>query len=45
MHKFTTLLVQRYQALVIEVLDVKGMQMSHVASKGLHRSILACLLN
>ena len=39
MHKFTTLLVQHYQTLVIEDLNVKGMQMSHVASKGLHRSM------
>lgn len=39
MHKFTTILVTRYNTLVIEDLNVNGMQMSHVASKGLHRSM------
>lgn len=38
-HKFTTHLVTTYGKIVIEDLDVKRMQMSHVASKGLHRSL------
>lgn len=37
--KFTTHLVTTYSKIVIEDLDVKRMQMSHVASKGLHRSL------
>lgn len=37
-HKFTTELVSEYDIIVIEDLDVKHMQMSHVASKGLQRS-------
>lgn len=37
--KFTTHLVTTYGKVVIEDLDVKRMQMSHVASKGLHRSL------
>lgn len=37
-HKFTTNLVKNYDSIVIEDLDVKHMQMSHVASKGLQRS-------
>ena len=36
--KFTTKLVSDYDQIVIEDLDVKQMQMSHVASKGLQRS-------
>ena len=32
-------MVTDYYRLVIEDLDVKGMMMSHVASKGLHRSL------
>lgn len=39
LHKLTTQLVTDYDKLVIEDLDVKGMMMSHVASKGLHRSL------
>ena len=39
LHKFTTQLVKDYDKIVIEDLDVKQMQMSHVASKGLHRSM------
>ena len=38
-HKFTTKLVSDYDKIVIEDLDVKKMQMTHVASKGLHRSL------
>ncbi|WGN89309.1 RNA-guided endonuclease InsQ/TnpB family protein [Ligilactobacillus faecis] len=38
-HKFTTELVTNYDQVVIEDLDVKKMQMTHVASKGLHRSL------
>ena len=41
--KFTTHLVTTYGKIVIEDLDVKHMQMSHVASKGLHRSCLVTL--
>ncbi|WP_270379104.1 RNA-guided endonuclease InsQ/TnpB family protein [Limosilactobacillus mucosae] len=37
--KFTTKLVNDYDQIVIEDLDVKQMQMSHVASKGLQRSL------
>lgn len=37
-HKFTTKLVNDYDRIVIEDLDVKHMQMSHVASKGLQRA-------
>ena len=39
MQKFTTQLVSNYDQIVIEDLAVKQMQMSHVASKGLHRSL------
>ena len=39
MHKFTTELVRNYDRIVIEDLDVKGMLMSRVASKGMHRSM------
>lgn len=39
MQKFTTELVSRNDAVVIEDLNVKKMQMSHVASKGMHRSM------
>ena len=38
-HKFTTKLVNDYDQIVIENLDVKKMQMTHVASKGLQRSL------
>ena len=37
--KFTTMLVDNYDRIAIEDLAVKQMQMSHVASKGLHRSM------
>lgn len=37
--KLTTHLVTTYGKIVIEDLNVKHMQMSHVASKGLHRSL------
>lgn len=37
--KFTTKLVNAYDQIVIEDLDVKKMLMSHVASKGLQRSL------
>lgn len=37
--KFTTKLVSDYDQIVIEDLDVKKMQMTHVASKGLQRSL------
>ena len=37
--KITTKLVNEYDQIVIEDLDVKQMQMSHVASKGLQRSL------
>jgi len=37
--KFTTKLVNEYDTIVIEDLAVKKMQMSHVASKGLHQSL------
>ncbi|BDZ30833.1 hypothetical protein MH1LPH_12990 [Lactiplantibacillus brownii] len=39
MQKFTTKLVNEYDKIVIEDLSVKDMQMSHVASKGLQRSM------
>ena len=39
MQKFTTDLVNNYDKIVIEDLSVKAMQMSHVASKGLQRSM------
>lgn len=39
MHKYTTHLVREYDAICIEDLDVKGMLMSHVASKGVHRAL------
>lgn len=39
MQKFTTMLVKQYNTVVIEDLNVKGMKMSHIASKGLHRSM------
>ena len=41
LHKFTTQLVQNYDKIVIEDLDVKGMMMTHVASKGMQRSAFA----
>ncbi|WP_172573923.1 RNA-guided endonuclease InsQ/TnpB family protein, partial [Ligilactobacillus agilis] len=37
--KFTTMLVNNYDRIAIEDLAVKQMQMSRVASKGLHRSM------
>lgn len=37
--KFTTELVRDYDKIVIEKLSVKGMLMSHVASRGVHRSM------
>ena len=40
--KFTTELVNNYDQIAIEDLDVKQMQMSHVASKGLQRSLFVC---
>ena len=40
--KLTTKLVTDYDKIVIEDLDVKKMQMSHVASKGLQRSMFGC---
>ncbi|ETY75385.1 RNA-guided endonuclease InsQ/TnpB family protein [Lactiplantibacillus fabifermentans] len=39
MQKFTTKLVINFDTIVIEDLAVKKMQMTHVASKGLHRSM------
>ncbi|MFD0898656.1 RNA-guided endonuclease InsQ/TnpB family protein [Loigolactobacillus binensis] len=39
MQKFTTQLVTDYDKIVIEDLSVKKMQMAHVASKGLQRSM------
>ena len=39
MQKFTTQLVEEYDKIVIEDLAVKQMQMTHVASKGLQRSM------
>lgn len=39
MQKFTTQLVTDYDKIVIENLAVKDMQMTHVASKGLQRSM------
>ena len=41
-HKFTSKLVSDYDKIVIENLDVKKMQMTHVASKGLQRSLFGC---
>ena len=41
-HKLTTELVTDYDKIVIEDLDVKKMQMTHVASKGLQRSMFGC---
>lgn len=38
-HKFTTKLVSDYDKIVIEDLEVKKMQMTHIASKGLQRSL------
>ena len=38
LHKFTHTLVTNYDKIVIENLDVKHMQMSHVASKGMQRA-------
>ena len=38
-HKFTTELVSDYDKIAIEDLNVKKMQMTHVASKGLQRSL------
>ena len=37
--KFTTMLVNNYDRIAIEDLAVKQMQMSHIASKDLHRSM------
>ncbi|URW91889.1 RNA-guided endonuclease InsQ/TnpB family protein [Lacticaseibacillus paracasei] len=39
MQKFTTRLVTDYDKIVIEDLSVKDMQMAHIASKGLQRSM------
>lgn len=39
LHKFTSKLTNDYDKIVIEDLDVKGMYMTHVASKGLQRSL------
>ena len=39
LHKFTSKLTDDYDVIVIEDLDVKRMQMSHVASKGFQRSL------
>lgn len=39
--KFTTKLVTNYDKIAIEDLQVKQMQMSHVASKGLQRSLFS----
>ena len=39
MHKFTTQLVTDYDKIAIEDLQVKQMQMTHVASKGIQRSM------
>ena len=39
LQKFTTDLVNNYDSIVIEDLDVKAMLMSHVASKGMQRSM------
>ena len=44
-HKFTTKLVSDYDKIVIEDLDVKKMQMTHVASKGLQKIIIWLLLD
>ena len=40
-HKFTTKLVSDYDKIAIENLAVKKMQMTHVASKGLQRSLFS----
>ena len=39
LHKFTSKLTDDYDTIVIEDLDIKQMQMTHVASKGLQRSL------
>ena len=39
MHKFTTSLIKQYDKIVIENLNVSAMKMSHVASKGMQRSM------
>ena len=39
MHKYTTHLVEEYDAICIEDLNVKGMLMSHVASKGVYHAL------
>ena len=39
MHKFTLSLIKQYDKIVIEDLNVSAMKMSHVASKGLQRSM------
>lgn len=39
LQKFTSMLVSNYDTIVIEDLDVSKMLMTHVASKGLHRSL------
>lgn len=39
LHKFTSKLTNDYDTIVIEDLNVKQMQMTHVASKGLQRSL------
>ena len=41
LHKFTTQLVQNYDKIVIEDLDVQKMMITHVASKGMQRSAFA----
>ena len=41
LHKFTTQLVNDYDQIVIEDLDVKQMMMTHVASKGMQRSLFS----
>lgn len=39
MHKFTTSLIKQYDKVVIENLNISAMKMSHVASKGMQRSM------
>lgn len=39
LHKFTTQLVKQYDTIVIENLAVQKMMMTHVASKGMQRSV------
>lgn len=39
MHKFTLSLIKQYDKIVIEDLNVSAMKMSHIASKGLQRSM------